>query len=260
MEFCIISPTAGLELFATRSKTHMTLAPQVVGDTEYLRFYIKQRDSGDFILMDNGVYESDYSEIRFLAALDTLKPNVAVLPDVICKSAESTKRSLDFYRKFGSQFPFVKWMFIPQGKTLTGWKASFQCYVDHMDPNNTWLGLTRFLPTHVCPNDPLIRVKLAKEIKDHFPQLPIHCMGMADGDVNELDLLAKQGLVYSIDSSAPVWRGWLGYPIKDRTAWRENDGPPVDFGATLDDAYLETARKNLEVCLDKCKPTQAVRS
>lgn len=225
MNFCIISPTAGLERYATRSKTHMVLAQQFLKDEAYTSFYLKRKDEGDFVMLDNGAYETAYEEAQFLDTLALLQPHVACLPDVIMKSAESTKASLDFLKKYEHQFPKTQWMFIPQGATLAGWRASLRCLHHFLEVAPVWIGLTRFLPTHVCKDDPLIRVKLATEIRSASSLIPIHCMGMADGDLNELRILAKQGYVRSIDSSAPVWRGWNGFGIGegDRQAWHGFD-------------------------------------
>ncbi len=56
MEFCIIGPTAGLERYATLSKTHLVLAH--IKDGAYVEFYRKRRTDGDWIILDNGAYES----------------------------------------------------------------------------------------------------------------------------------------------------------------------------------------------------------
>lgn len=257
MNFCIISPTAGLERYATRSKTHMVLAHQCIKDERYREFYLERRSLGEHLILDNGAYEGAYDESIFLKALDLLIPDVAVLPDAICKGIESTKKSLDFLRVYSKVYQHITWMWIPQGETLTHWRASFNCYPHFDEIEDVWIGLTRFLPTHTCPSNPLIRVELAAEIRKKYPHLTIHCMGMADGDLKELRLLAMQKIVRSIDSSAPVWRGWLGLDIRDRITWRSQGNKDVNFSAThrMDygiPGYDELINRNLEVVLEHC--------
>lgn len=254
MNFAIISPTAGLEAYSTRSKTHMVLAHQWVRDREYANFYLKRKKEGDFIFLDNGVYENSYNEDMLLDAIQELRPDVAVLPDVLCRGVESTKASLDFLRKYVHDFPKTQFMFIPQGETITHWRASFKCLPHFLELGSIWLGLTRFLPSHTCKGDPLIRVKLATEVKNAWPKLPIHAMGMADGDVRELSILTKQNFVQSIDSSAPVWRGWLGFDIRNREYWREY-GEEVDFAAKPKPEFAKFVEQNLEVVLSACGGT-----
>jgi hypothetical protein len=79
-----------------------------------------------------------------------------------------------------------------------------------------------------------MRVKFAELVRHNRPDLHLHAFGMVNGDVHELHYL--DGLVNSIDSSAPVWRGWQGYSITeplDRKQWDEKGGA-VDFNRAYD--------------------------
>src|SRR5882724_8154116 len=80
MEFCVISPTSGLERYATRSKTHLVLAH--LFDGAYADFYLKQKNEGDVIILDNGTYENGQPHFTF-DIVRRLKPQVVVLPDFL---------------------------------------------------------------------------------------------------------------------------------------------------------------------------------
>lgn len=253
MNFCVITPTAGLRSFATRSHSHMVLAHQYEKDAAYREFYLERRAAGDFIFLDNGVYEDAYDERKHLTAIMHLRPHVAILPDIICKGPESLNRSLKFLIRYKEEFPSTQWMLIPQGRTVTEWYLVMQQVTQIFDEDQIWIGLTRFLPTHTAPLEPTIRVKLAQHLKGIWPKVNLHCMGMCAGSINELTLLAKQDLVTSIDSSCAVWRGWLGYELgADDKAWNKI-GKEVDFGASLDDATLGLIESNLEVVFAACR-------
>lgn len=249
MHFCIITPTAGLELFATKSNWHMVLAPQFVKDQEYARFYVERQRAGDFIILDNGAYEDDYQQDMFLQALRVLLPNVATLPDIIMKGPESTARSLEFLRHYGHMFPNVQWLYMPQGRDLVEWCESLSKFPLFYELGVRWIGLTRFLRTHVYQVDD-VRVDAAKWVRDRWPHVNIHAFGMANGDVGELDKLREQGYVESCDSSAPVWRGWNLCGLTDAVdlVYWDEKGTPVDFSVSLPE-FGDLIKENLEACL-----------
>lgn len=223
MEFAIISPTAGLERYAKLSKTHLVLQHEWKGD--YAKFYTERKVAGDFIIMDNGAYENGTPELDVYEN-GLLQPNVTVLPDFPLQTWQKTWHAsiswLD--RCFGKLD--TEWLYIPQAREgdLIGFIESYHRAIE--DPRITWIGIPRAL-AYAITDDPLMRVKFAEIIKRDRPDLHIHAFGMVNGDVHELPYLAHVG-VDSIDSSAPIWRGWNGYRIEDRLEW-DQDGTPVDF-------------------------------
>ena len=100
--------------------------------------------------------------------------------------------------------------------------------------------------THVWKNK-FARIDAARQIQQCWPHLKVHAFGMANGEIGELRPLEWAG-VQSIDSSAPVWRGWNGFDIRD-PKW-DRWGRAVDFAdegleiAASDDLIL----RNLEAC------------
>src|SRR5438477_6253945 len=90
MEFCIITPTAGLERYATLSKTHLVLAHYWDKDIAYRKFYHERKAAGDFIILDNGAYEgvAYFEELGRIA--NEVRPNVLVLPDFYLQPWQKT--------------------------------------------------------------------------------------------------------------------------------------------------------------------------
>ena len=236
----------------------MVLAPQYVKDPKYANFYLKRREEGDFLFLDNGAYEGEYSQRNFVAALFGLQPNVACLPDVIMNGRTSRELSSKFLLEYGHSFPATKWMYIPQGIDMVDYCESISFFEAlrsrFADLILEWIGITRFLRTHVLKVDH-IRVDAAEWIHGRWPDVHIHAMGMAAGDVGELEVLRSQGFVESVDSSAPIWRGWNGYYLSepgDELVWNSK-GPDVQFDSPLQPSRIDGINCNLEACLGACK-------
>jgi len=263
MDFCIISPVTGLSRYSTLSKTHLVL-PHIY-DEDYWNFYEDRRAEGDRIILDNGAYEGrEFHEIRFTSLLRYLKPQVAVLPDYPLQPWEKTwHAAITFLDRWAEKFPDVEWMYVPQAEKgmQSTWSSSL--YTVKGEPRITWIGLPRAMITHVF-SSPLARAEMAYQIRGWSSPLKVHCLGMDAGNVHELYYLNKAG-VTSIDSSAPVWRGWQGYKLNEESIWFGKGEPkewpdyPIDFDAPLDNTSLgpkgvsqelkhQLILQNLEAC------------
>lgn len=227
MEFCIISPTAGLERYATLSKTHLVLAQ--IEDPQYQQFYIKRRVAGDTLILDNGAYEKGEAiqESHFIEAINLYSPQWVVCPDAMFQPWEVTyNRTEAFLDKYWERFHSlgVKFMGIPHTTPgdIMGWLEGMLRMMEDFPVDG--VGLPRALATHYYP-DPTVRVNACKLLRRrydrHISDLYIHAFGMVNGDVTELSALAGAGC-NSIDSSAPVWRGWNELTLTnpdDRKVW-----------------------------------------
>lgn len=250
MKFCIISPIEGLEAYATRSNTHLVLAP-LLGEHRYLEFYRRMKERGDEIILDNGTYETGepLSEIQYVNSIQLLRPTVAVLPDYLMQDARKTlSASLRFLDRYADAGLGCQWMYVPQANPRLGsltdittarqeWAKSLLTFLG--DPRVGeyvgWVGLPRCLATHFSG----WRHEIASLIHQDRPFLKLHALGMAAGSLEEMKLLEEAG-VYSIDSSAPVWRGWNGFTLHQTEEWALK-GTPVDFldiPPTLHDAEI----------------------
>lgn len=250
MEFCVISPTSTLEHYATQSKRHLVLSFLYLNeDTTYKKFYHERREAGDFIILDNGSYEGCEPYLS-VAALSNLKPQVAVLPDYFLQPWQKTWHAAIHWLDVNAElYPDTQWCYIPQALPgdLDGFLQSY--HEATADSRITWIGIPRALAYAITDN-PLARVEFARMVRKDHPALHLHAFGMVNGDIHELGYLAQAG-VESIDSSAPVWRGWNGYRITDRS-W---DGRPVDFSARFTSGDGDTPdyrQENLDMILEAC--------
>jgi hypothetical protein len=244
MEFCIISPIAGLERYATLSRTHLLL-PQLDKYPEYRKFYQERQRKGDFLILDNGAYEGQADWKQLVDCISIYKPDVVALPDYMCQDWHKTyfeaQRFLDSYYE---EFKWVQWMYIPQAQPgdIIGWTISLELMM--RDLRVKWVGLARVL-TYAITSDPMMRVNCARTINRMWPRIKLHALGMSKGSVEELNALRATARVNSIDSNAPVWRGWnavkLGHP------WGEIS---VDYETSHDIAPWKESviLHNLEAC------------
>ena len=244
MHFAIISPTAALRRYSILSSVHLVL-PQM-RDPEYWTFYKERREKGDLVILDNGAYENQNQSTiieRMMEIYRELNPQVLVLPDLLLKTAqESLDCSGQAYRLIQHDLkPETQLMYVPQAPPDSWnewWRGLYEWFHQPWSKRVSWIGLPRALATHIR-KDPLARVLAARSLVGNRR---IHALGMVKGDYHELPYLDHAG-VYSIDSSAPVWRGILGLRLAD-TIGQSFD---IDFG---EPAYIpfEVILENLEVC------------
>lgn len=244
MNFCIITPIAGLERYATLSKTHLLLAH--LKQEEYWEFYKHRREAGDFIILDNGAYEGQMSPSRLLDRIRYVRPNVVALPDHLCQHWHKTWHDAQqFLDSYFYEIENVEWLYIPQSEPgdIIGFIESLMRALD--DERIKWIGLPRAL-AYAITQDPFMRVRMAEQIHKRSSRVKLHAFGMVKGSVEELDLLRSTHCVTSIDSNAPVWRGWCGYSLRNGR-WDEH---PVDYNAEPALTYDTNEFVNDELILD----------
>lgn len=234
MNFAIISPTAGLQKFSTLSHVHLLLAH--VDNPLYWQFYRKlSEDSNQLLILDNGAYEGQMNlDILRQRVERTLRPTCLVLPDFCGTHSEDTfAASQNFLQQHRHEWP-IDFMYIPQ---FDGTIQDYNAMRNHLRRmveayGIRWIGLPRIMAERGYS-----RASLCLWIKDlnmahGTDTCYVHAFGMCNGSVRELEELRDAGCD-SIDSSAPVWRGWNGYAIEATKPWVQN-GTPCNFDAHPD--------------------------
>jgi hypothetical protein len=217
-----------------------------------MEFYKRRRIDGDTIILDNGAYEGhDLPSLEhYEKSITFYNPQVVVLPDFLLQRWTKTYYAAQFYLdQLYDKFPKVSWLYIPQALPgdLSGFIRGYHDAIE--DRRITWLGIPRALAYAISDN-PLARVEFARLVRAEHPGIKLHAFGMVNGEVCELRYLAKVG-VTSIDSSAPVWRGWYDNRINGKTAraWWDEHGVPIDFSrGDCRKQDHEVILDNLEAC------------
>jgi len=124
-QFCIITPTAYLEQYASQSSMHLVLAHLVDKDEKYATFYAGR---SEYKIMDNGAFElgESYAPEKLVELAQKCKANAIVLPDYPFEPAEKTINAAC------ELLPYVKdagfdAMFVPQSRTGE-WSEWLDCY------------------------------------------------------------------------------------------------------------------------------------
>lgn len=227
MNFCHITPTKYLDIFATGRRCHLLLAHLVNEDKEYLRWYVEQKKQYNCnIILDNSAFEMFkrgepmYDSNKLLDAANKCNADYVVMTDYpnedYHKTIEKAKETADTLLKHNFK-PF----FCPQSveEDLEGLIKSF--FWAKNDPRIEMIGFSIL----AIPNaygvlkDPLQRFlsrwrficELNKRgfFKDNTKKL--HLLGMLDGP-NEIGILKNFLSEFSSwDSSAAVWAGINGF-------------------------------------------------
>jgi hypothetical protein len=249
MHFCVIAPTGQLNRFAARSDHHLVLAHVARQDTTYFEWYRARAAAGDTVILDNGAYEgADFDVEEYLRLARELKPKVITVPDKVGDWNETAK--------LVNAFPPA-----PMGCALMGvvqqhpeaslfeWAAVYQELARFFG----WIAFPRIL------GDRRVEFIAGLHTTDMwYERTTHHAFGMNAGSLDELPKLNAYG-IYSIDSSAPVWRGLQGFRI-DEELW-----PDIPFDASApnvrgQDFALYLANQNLERTFDRCQSKWEVPS
>lgn len=253
-QFCFIGPGALLDRYATASSTHLVL-PQVTNE-KYVEFYTRKRREGDFLILDNGAYEGVTNWTLLVDAIRRYNPQVVALPDFLLTDGKLTYEVAgDFLEKHREEFPNVRWMFVPQAEPgqFREWKGWMNKAIKAFKVE--WIALPRALVTHIATgeNAKFARIDICEEL--NLRGIKTHALGMANGNLWELDRLAWEG-VCSLDNSSPIWRGVHRLHLDDASshAWWDNHGTTVDFDfdEPLSPAQIHAIQCNINAVLQRC--------
>lgn len=214
--FCIIAPTAYLDVYASVLRTHLVLAHLVATNPKYTEFYNRMSMDGDGIIMDNGAFElgKSYEPDQLLKLGEQCAADVIVLPDY---PAQSSQVTIDAAEKYAQEIKDAgfKTMFVPHSKVgdmedfINGymWAADNEL-VD-------LIGMSILNIPNAMPHIPAAyaRVVMTELLMDRgiFAEKYHHYLGLNAGPALEIPSLLEMNALNSCDSSGPVWAALLGH-------------------------------------------------
>lgn len=262
MKLALITPTAGLEKYATQGDVHLCLVQEILNDSVYAEFYRHESEIGKLVIMDNGTFEQGFpcDNDAIAEAAARVAAQVVVAPDFPNQPFGKTK---DAVLRFAKQFPSLALMVVPQTKAhdpLGFVAAVHECVWGSL---HSALGnQLRMIGLSIlnCPiafsrltgtDEPEInRFVAACFIKDALPDIrkynaPLfHFLGAGA----RLDLIQYHDLAYSLDTSSPVWHGWHGIAYSHGFLPQGKLSNRVDFQARSCNSLFDgIIRRNIDV-------------
>lgn len=258
--FCVITPTAYLERFATRSDAHLILAHLVEEDENYTSFYRSSKAKG-LKIMDNGAFElgESYDPNELIRLGKNVGADAIVLPDYPFQSATRTIRGAMDWAEAIKEAGFYT-MFVPQSKTgdLEDW---IECYrwgaendlIDIM--GMSILGMPNAIPhVHVAYARVVLTQILIERGIFNFNKYH-HYLGLNSGPALEIPTLLQMNALDSCDSSNPVWMGICGHRYSTNTdsylhVSKVKKEVEFDYPMTKDPTTLENIENNVSLTLE----------
>ena len=273
-EFCHITPTPYLDLFAEGRSHHLVLAHLIEEDEQYAKWYANMsRDENSIVIMDNSAFEMFkqgkpmYDSSKLLKMANKVNADYVVMSDYPGEPARKTiEAAMEFAPKFRN-YGFGTF-FVPQAEVgneeglldAFSWAARSED-VDYIGvsilaaPNAYGVekgnNLQRFLARWKLMQKLEQRGTLAL-IQEHGKM--IHFLGMVDGP-NEINLMARWlDYIDTWDSSAAVWAAMCGIEFDNSPTGLINgkNEIEVDFdhnSATI--AQIAAAMRNIRYIDDQ---------
>jgi hypothetical protein len=229
-DFCHITPTPYLDLFATGRSHHLVLAHLIEEDEKYAKWYANMpRDENSIVIMDNSAFEMYkqgkpmYESSKLMEMANRVRADYIVMSDYPGEPARKTiEAALDMAPHLKA-YGFGTF-FVPQAEigNVEGVLESFDWAAE--DPQIDYIGISiltapnmfgvekgnnlqRFLSRWKLMQLLEQRVILEK-LKENGKM--IHFLGMVDGP-NEITLMSRWlDHIDTWDSSAAVWAGMCG--------------------------------------------------
>jgi hypothetical protein len=272
MQHGIICPTAFLEHFATRSKFHLILPHLIKQYKKYFEFYRNRAKEGDFILLDNSIFELGYSlnNIELLEIAESIHASEIVAPEVWHDKKGTIKlveKFISYHDKQKSNIrilamatgeseeeiieTFFEWNKHPKIDSL-GLPFSLDYEIKGVSDNLESLTLKRVLNRWHLVNSINKYAKASSQIIK-----PTHLMGLSDA----VELQRYRGGDYywirSNDSSTAFVHGYNLIKYTKKGLPCEKISQKVGFDdyndVILIDAQISLIEYNIQTILDWCK-------
>ncbi len=260
-QFCIITPTAYLEQYASQSSMHLVLAHLVDEDEAYASFYASRKE---FKIMDNGAFElgESYDPTKLIELGTKCKADAIVLPDYPFESASKTvgasSAMIDAVKDAG-----FKTMVVPQSETgqVQDWIRGYVWAAE--TPSVDIIGMSILgIPNALNSIHPgfarVVMTAILQEGRVFDYNKYHHYLGLTAGPKLEIPSLIGMNAIDSCDSSGPVWAGVCGHRYSGNTDSLQTVSKikkHVDFSYPLvdDKETLENIQHNINLTLELFK-------
>jgi len=271
MKHGIICPVKYLERFATQSNFHLIL-PHLLENKEYKEFYKKRANHGDFVLMDNSIFELGYSldKVTLLQLAEEMNVTEVVAPEAWHDQDETERLTEDFIQYCINKRSNVQILSMATGETEEEIIESF--FYWNRYPQVSSLGLPFTLDYEIKGVSDNIKSLTLKRVLNRWhlvdninkyalasnqPIKNTHLMGLSDA----VELQRYKGGGYywvrSNDSSTAFVHGFNGVRYTDKGLPKEKISNKLMFeGYTdelLDEEKIADINFNIQTILSWCE-------
>ena len=269
MNFCHITPTRYLDIFASGRRTHLLLAHLVEEDAKYTEWYAEEKTKSSCqIILDNSAFEMFsrglpmYDSSKLVSLAEKVNADYVVMTDYPGESSRKTiNKAVEMYPEIRANK--FKSFFCPQSEPgdVDDLISAFLWASEATEVDMIGFSILAIPMAYGISNDNkfhtmLARWKFLEELTNtkffyniHKYGKKLHMLGMLDGP-NEL-MIVKDYLKFfnSWDSSAAVWCGLNNISFDNSPTGLTNGKfkEHVDFShesATID--QIATAMKNVK--------------
>lgn len=195
-KFAFETPIKSLDMQATHGDYLFGIATWAEKHPDYARFLITHSENADLYL-DNGAYEEGQSiDIpSYLTIIESLMPNVVVVPDVISNAAKTIQMSKLFFAEANRLPNYIKFMIVPQGKSVEEWNYCLHVMIRMFRHKFSMIGIPKCIYPH--------RLQLVRHVLKFARGKEIHLLGCQD--ISELtSIFNSRVAVASVDTSWPA--------------------------------------------------------
>ncbi len=208
MKTAIITPTPLLEKYGNGGDDYHLILSHLVHESDtYATYYSSRSREGDWVILDNSAHEFGAGETseRLLRAIERTRPSEVVLPDRLFFGGDTVDDSREAASRILHDFPDLKLMGCPQGRTLSEW---LECLFGLIKIGVYSIGISKDYETWRGGLPQLVSI-VSKIVPNH----PIHLLGWGR-QWEDLRTLAKMP-VRGIDSAKPLVYAYAGISLAD---------------------------------------------
>lgn len=196
-------PPMGLDSYALHSDIHLALPlPHLMRSMSYIRTYQRAADSGDYVILDNGMAEGvKVQPDTIFAVAETLRVSEIVLPDELRHATETVSGVEVFLARYKSRLEPYKLMAVAQGITVQEFRGCIHHFADR--EQITAIGIPRLMMSTLGSSS--ARIDFSNWIEDKYPKrFKLHLLGADAVHRKEVRWAAKYAShIRSTDSSMP---------------------------------------------------------
>ncbi|MCK4359785.1 MAG: hypothetical protein KAW92_13800 [Candidatus Cloacimonetes bacterium] len=256
MKICHIVPADYIEVCNQNSSMHLLISQEVLKNKKYQEKYLEKSLKGDFIIMDNGIFEYGNAAPLddVIEAVEAVQAKEMILPDCYFDGEITIKRVMSALNELEKKsYRPISLMAVPQGKTQDEYMWCFSVLLTIKEINVigfSYGAINKAFGRYKLPPS-LLRPTVISYLNQHFDlgalNKEFHCLGIG-GHPHEIEFLKKFEFIRSIDSSKAFVSAVRGIDMKETLPanYVIPERPDDYFNIQVSEDVVKLALKNIE--------------